>query len=75
MVVAEKIQQYVQKLPAPFQSEVLDFVQYLLAKVEQETGNREEKAWSALSLAYAMRNMEEENHPIYTLSDLKVTFS
>jgi Protein of unknown function (DUF2281). len=33
MAITEKIQQRVQKLPAPFQAEVLDFVEYLLAKV------------------------------------------
>jgi hypothetical protein len=35
MVIAERIQQYVQRLPASLQVEVLDFVEYLLAKAER----------------------------------------
>ena len=70
MAIAEKIQQYVQKLPASFQAEVLDFVEYLLAKAE----HREAREWSDLSLAFAMRGMEDEATPIYTAADLKVMF-
>ncbi len=71
MAITEKIQQHVQKLPASFQAEVLDFVEYLLAKVRQ----REEGDWSDLSLAFAMRGMEDETTPIYTTADLKVVFA
>jgi len=75
MVIAEQIQQYVQKLPASFQVEVLDFVEYLLAKAEREALCREERAWSDLSLASAMRGMEDEDAPIYAPADLKMVFS
>jgi hypothetical protein len=75
MVLTEKIQQYVKKLPAPFQSEVLDYVEYLLAKAEHETSRHEEKAWSDLSLVFAMRGMEDEDSLNYTTSDLKVIFT
>ena len=34
MVIAEKIQQYVQELPDILQEEALDFVEYLLAKAK-----------------------------------------
>ena len=71
MAITEKIQQHVQKLPASFQAEVLDFVEYLLAKVRQ----REEGDWSDLSLAFAMRGMEDETTPVYTRADLKVVFA
>ena len=71
MAITEKIQQHVQKLPASFQAEVLDFVEYLLAKVR----GREEGEWSDLSLAFAMRGMEDEATPIYTNADLKVMFA
>jgi len=73
MGVTEKIQQYIQKLPQPLQAEVLDFAEYLLSKVERET--EEEMDWSALSLMSAMRGMEDELTPSYSLSDLKVVFS
>jgi hypothetical protein len=36
MILSERIQQYVQRLPASFQAEVLDFVEYLAAKAERE---------------------------------------
>ena len=75
MVLTEKIQQYVQRLPAAYQTEVLDHVEYLLSKAEHETGRREEKAWSDLSLAVAMRGMENENSPNYTTSDLMIVFA
>ena len=70
MAITEKIQQDVQKLPAAFQAEVLDFVEYLLAKAER----REEENWPNLSLVLAMRGMEDEA-PLYTPADLKVTFA
>ena len=75
MVLTDRIQHYVQKLPASSQSEVLDFVQYLLEKAEREQGRREEIEWSSLSIRYAMREMEDEETSIYTPSDLKVKFS
>lgn len=75
MVVAERIQQYVQKLPASLQVEVLDFVEHLLSKLERETTRSGELAWSNLSLTLAMRDMEDEDTPTYTTADLKVVFS
>lgn len=71
MVVVERIQTYLQRLPPPFQTEVLDFIEYLLAKAERE----ERAEWSNLSLAYAMRGMEDEEVPTYTIADLKVVFA
>ncbi len=71
MTITEKIQQYIQRLPGPFQAEVLDFVEYLLAKTER----REEREWSDLSLASAMRGMEGEDTLAYTTADLKVVFA
>jgi len=75
MLGIDTIQQYVQKLPRPLQAEVLDFVEYLLSKMERETAQQDETDWSVLSLAFAMREMESEDTPIYTTADLKVVFS
>ncbi|MBI3763447.1 MAG: DUF2281 domain-containing protein [Chloroflexi bacterium] len=75
MIVTEKIQQYVQRLPTSFQTEVLVFVEYLLAKAESDTLRREQRDWSGLSLALAMHGMEDEATPTYTTSDLKVVFA
>jgi hypothetical protein len=59
--------------PLPYQAEVLDFVEYLVAKAEREA-LEEEEAWSDLSLSFAMRGMEYKAVPTYTASDLKVVF-
>jgi hypothetical protein len=69
MTLDEKIQYYAKKLPSSFQEELLDFVEYLLAKAEQE----EKRQWSSLSLSSALRGMEEEPD-LYNISDLKVVF-
>jgi hypothetical protein len=75
MLLSERIQQYVQRLPASFQAEVLDFVEYLTTKAEGEVIQQERRSWSSLSLSFAMRGMEDADTPIYTPSDLKVVFS
>jgi hypothetical protein len=75
MLRAEKIQQHIQKLPEELQVEVLDFVEYLLLKSERESLKRGDIDWSSLSLAFAMRDMEDEDTPAYTTDDLKVVYS
>jgi len=70
MTLDEKIQQYVQKLPRSFQEELLDFVEYLLMKAEQQ----EKQDWTSLSLSSAMRDLEDES-VLYNLSDIRVAFS
>jgi hypothetical protein len=70
MTLDEKIYQYARKLPYSFQEELLDFVQYLLMKAEQQ----EKQDWSSLSLSAAMRDMEDEPD-LYSLSDIRVAFA
>jgi hypothetical protein len=55
------------------QAEVLDFVEYLLAKAEREAGQEEDRAWRVGSLASALRGMEVEG-PEYTEADLAEPF-
>jgi len=74
MVLAERIQRRVERLPAALQAEVLDFVEYLLTKTEREAVLRESRDWSDYSLSLAMRGMEDEETPTYTVSDLEVKF-
>ena len=69
MTLDEKIHQYVQKLPQSFQEELLDFVEYLVMKAEQQ----EKQDWESLSLSSAMRDVEEELVS-YSLSDLRESF-
>ena len=74
MAIAEKIQQYIQELPASLQEEALDYVEYLLAKAKSKAVQQEKETWSSLSLASAMSDMEDEDSPIYSKADLKVVF-
>jgi hypothetical protein len=74
MIVADKIHHRVLKLPEPLQAEVLDFVEFLLLKTEPDISDGDELDWSNLSLALAMRGMEDEDEPTYTLEDLKELF-
>jgi len=70
MTLTDRIKQQIKSLPVPLQAEVLDFVGYLLARTER----REESDWSDLSLSLAMRDMEDEDEPLYTPADVKITF-
>lgn len=74
MIISEKIQQNIQKLPASLQVEVLNYVEYLLAKTEKENSRREIREWSGYSLSSAMREMEGEEIPLYSEADIKVKF-
>jgi hypothetical protein len=75
MLPSERIQEYLKDLPASYQAEVLDFVEYLKAKADRGAVMEECRDWSNLSLYSAMRGIEHEESPIYTLDDLKVSFS
>jgi hypothetical protein len=69
MTLDEKIHKYVQKLPRSLQEELLDYVEYLVMKAEQQ----EQRDWTSLSLSSATRDMEDEQVS-YTISDLRESF-
>lgn len=71
MAIEERIQQHIQRLPPSLRVEVLDFVEYLVAKAERQ----EDAEWTDLSLAFALRGMEDESEVVYTTADLKVAFA
>ena len=66
MTLDKKIHEYVRKLPRSLQEELLDYVEFLVMKAEQQD-------WEALSLSSALRDMENVSVS-YSLSDLRVTF-
>ena len=68
MATAERIHEQVQKLPEPLQAEALDFIEFLM---QRQSVQKEDLDWSHLSLATAMRDIEDEDVPIYDESDLK----
>ena len=69
MSLTDKIIENVRSLPESKQMEILDFVEYLRAKIEKE----ERKEWMNLSLTSAMRGMEKEELT-YSMNDLKETY-
>jgi len=69
MVMSQKIQSFIEKLPLAYEEEVIDFLAYLLAKAERE----ENQEWSKISITYAMRDMEDEPSD-YSVADLKVVY-
>ena len=73
MKSAEQIMDHVQRMPESEQVEVLDFIEYLETKARERRAREEEVTWSALSLASAMRSMEEEPSE-YDTNDLKEKF-
>ena len=78
MTLIEKIHERILVLPEPRQAQVLDFVEFLLLKDETEPQGaiqeQENLEWSYFSLAMAMRGMEGEEEPEYTIEDLKEIF-
>lgn len=73
-IITEEINRYVKKLPETTQTEVLDFVKFLLEKSEVSS-QQEKREWSKLSLKSAMQGMETECGPDYTSADIKERFS
>ena len=78
MTVADKIHQRVLVLPEALQAEVLNFIEFLLSKAEHGLKNDvqylEDIEMSNLSISLAMRGMEDEEGPDYTIADLKESF-
>ena len=68
MTTAEKVSEQVQKLPEPLQEETLDFIGFLM---RHQSVRKEDLDWSHFSLAAAMRDIEDDDDPIYDESDLK----
>ncbi len=73
MTTAQSIAQRVTSLPEDAQREVLDFVEFIETRKAGQGAKQDDAAWSALSLASAMRGMEDEESS-YTLDDLKERF-
>lgn len=71
MIVSEKINQKVEKLPIAIQLEVLDFVEFVAQKAERINSEDEGKQWAEFSLNQAMKGLEDEETLEYTEADLK----
>ena len=73
MTTAQAIARHVEALPEAAQREVVDFVEFLESRTRPGAVRESDAAWSAFSLASAMRGMEDEPSP-YTAADVKESF-
>lgn len=73
MQISDQISQRVQRLPRALQVEVLNFVDFLLLKVEQKGYQQEVNSWAEFSLGSALRDMEDEPSQ-YSLTDITEAF-
>ncbi len=70
MTTAQAILEHLKTLSESAQQEVLDFVKSLESRRVEPARSEDDVTWSHLSLASAMRDMEDEDSP-YTLADPK----
>ena len=74
----DNIQQQVVTLPESLQAEVLHFVEFLVYRArlanQVEVDALDTIAWSQTSLAMAMRGMEDDDDPEYTVADFLETY-
>ena len=73
MTTVQAIAQHIEALPEDTRREVLDFVEFLEFRSRPSARHEGDAAWSSLSMASAMRGMEDEFSP-YTTADLKEVF-
>jgi hypothetical protein len=73
MSTIERISVETGKLPGPYQTEVLHFVEFLLNKSKNGSSDsrQEDLEWYDLSLAEAARGIKDDDIPEYTDSDFK----
>lgn len=74
MDTAQLINDNLTKLSPTLQSEVLDFMEYLLFKTRGLSKAELPRQESLISLNLAMRGMEDEKIPLYTVEDLREKF-
>lgn len=73
MTTEEAIIERIRRLPDEARQEVLDFVGFLHARLEQAALDQEHAEWSELSLESALRDMADEPD-LYEEMDLKEPF-
>jgi hypothetical protein len=73
MTTEEAIVERIRHLPTQAQQEVLDFAEFLHARLERAALRAERAEWSELSLESALQDMEDEPD-LYAESDLQERF-
>lgn len=73
MTTEEAIIERIRRLPDEARQEVLDFADFLHARLEQAALDKEHAEWSELSLESALRDMADEPD-LYEETDLRERF-
>ncbi len=68
---SEIIQDYMHRLPESDQAEVLDFIEFLVARNDQDAEMSDRNEFLDYSLRSALRGMGNEDNPKYDLIDIK----
>ena len=71
MSIKQIIQEKIDILPENKQTEVLNFLNYLIERQQEISIQQENVEWSQLSLIQAMQGLENDSLPEYTEQDLK----
>jgi hypothetical protein len=82
MTASEKIQQIVEDLPPPYQEHLLRYARFLVQEAKRAAADADSNAiensdatenreWSALSVANALRDLEEDEFPDYSEAEIK----
>lgn len=82
MTTSEKIQRIVEELPQPYQAHLLRYARFLVQEanraaaeadsdVIENSDATENREWSALSVASALRDLEEDEFPDYSKAEIK----
>jgi len=74
MPAIEKIDEYLAQMPAPLQAEVLHYVEFLWGKLQSVERDKDDLLWQELSLASALRDLDEADEVTYSIDDLKEKF-
>ena len=71
MSIKQIIQEKIDILPESKQTEVLNFLNYLIERQQEISIQQENVEWSQFSLMQAMQGLENDSLPEYTEQDLK----
>ena len=75
MKTIERINKKIRRLPESSQQEVLDFVEFIFSKSAKREAEINIEDWNKFSLNNAMRGLEDDIIPDYSISDLKEIYN
>ena len=74
MAITDQINQRVQRLPCLSRWEVLNFIEFLIQKAEQQEYRASCPPGRVFASIRALRDMDDDEFSLYNISDLKIAF-